>query len=96
MSLEKIQKAIEQGYIYVKNEDGQVFKSCVNGIIFEGGEFQFILTYADRTTNPPRLQEYDMKQILNSNWALIKKELEPYGEEIFFKEPYDYEGYTKR
>lgn len=84
---EKVEKALQQGYIWVKNDYNQVFKSHINGLITTDSKYPhcwcFIKTYEDREINPPRLQEYDFRQdIDDTNWALTKEELEPYEEEI--------------
>jgi hypothetical protein len=85
-----IKKALDQGYIWVKNDIGQVFKSRINGIIYEEkGSPSFILTCEDRTTTPPSLQCYQYKQyVYSSCWALTKEELKPYKEEISFGDYY--------
>lgn len=84
-----IKEALKQGYIWVKNGIGEVFKSRVNGIIVEGAEICFIQTCEDRTQNPPHLQCYNYKQyVYSSCWALTKEELKPYKEEISFGENY--------
>ena len=86
----EIKQALEQGYIWVKNDMGEVFKSRVNGITYEEkGHPAFILTYQDRSTNPPFLQCYQYKQyIYSSCWALTREKLKPYKEEISFGDYY--------
>ncbi len=86
-----IKQALNQGYIWVKNDAGQVFKSRINGIIFDEGieHPEFILTYEDRTIKPPYLQCYHYKQyVYSSCWALTKEALKPYKEEISFGDYY--------
>lgn len=91
----EIKQAIEQGYIWCKNEDGVVWKSAVNGVAYIGGEWQFILTYADRSITPPYLQCYQFKQVLSSNWELTLEALAPYKAIEEYREIYDYENMTK-
>ena len=88
--IQQVLQALHRGYIWVKNDNGEVFKSRVNGLIYEDRIWPvFILTYEDRNTTPPHLQCYQYKQdVYDGCWALTKEELKPYKEEISFGDYY--------